>query len=238
MNNVSTVVTKLDFNFILDNFHRRKLWDKTWTIFEYGEMKTEISIASIQPRSGSVEFLLVTFLGDNIERTLIDISYKQDHRNMEAIHNRIRGAIVRDLNYIERRILRQTPEYFKAEAADESYESFIREEAEEVLDDNNITHDDIREAYIDSQVSKFASEYADDFLIDSKDTILYPYMLAVTSFMTPNKYDEMALRVKMAIGENKENMEKMTAEIERQLELIESKDMDELGIELEDLWIK
>lgn len=167
MNEISTKVVKLDINFILDNFYKPNLWGKTWTIFEWDGYKITFTIHTINTEFGSLYYRLKLHKdGATLARSSYNpISYQKEHRNIKVIQKGISGAAIRLIGDYEKDLIRITNAYQEAEALEHKIELEAEAKAEALLDELEITNEEIREAYIESQKQKHeTSEYTSNVL--------------------------------------------------------------------------
>jgi len=73
MNEISTKVVKLDFNYILDNCFKPQLWDKTWTIFAYDSYKITFELDTINTKNKSVRYLMRLYSNSQTPQSTINI---------------------------------------------------------------------------------------------------------------------------------------------------------------------
>ena len=162
-NQISLNVTKLDMNFILDNFYKPNLWNKTWTIFAYDKYQIDFQLSSIYPRSSSVYFYInLLEKGIEIESTSVNFNYDKAHRNITAITNSINGNIFRLIEQAETSKIKKMWAFRKAEEASRERIRIYREQAEIKLNELlaldikivNEIFEEIKDHYIDSMGGK------------------------------------------------------------------------------------
>lgn len=183
-NALSTKIEKLDLEFILNNFLNTKLWGKSWQIFAWDGVFVNLTITSIDVEYQKVNLRIKVDLGENLRKrkiyiysdtdsNIVSLPYKQEHRNIELFENQIFNSMVRGFGYIEDRIIRNLDDYKQAEESKNEFKRTLEEIAEEFLDEQNVTHKAIRDAYIDqyiedSNIPDFESEvvniYRDTFV--------------------------------------------------------------------------
>lgn len=167
MNEISTKVVKLDLNIILDNFYKPALWDKKWTIFEYDGYTVTFQLQQINTQSKSIYYEVKLYR----EGLLLsgsyynNISVHKDHRNIKVIQQGISGRVIDIISYYEKNIITMTAAYQEADSLQRHIIDQAREKAEALLDELEITNDEIREAYVEAQESKHkTSDYTDRVL--------------------------------------------------------------------------
>ena len=54
MGQVSTVLYKINFKYIIQNCTKRELWEKEWVIYDYDNTKIKMRLLSINIESGTI----------------------------------------------------------------------------------------------------------------------------------------------------------------------------------------
>ena len=230
MNEISTKVSRLDLNFILDNCFKPSLWDKIWTIFVYDGYKITFEIFGIDTKSKKVNYSLKLYQPKKSwsnQTTSDSINFQKEHRNLDVIQKGINGRILRWLiEWEERNLIKETNAYKEASDYEEQLERIAKEKAKDLLDELSITNDDIREAYIDSQVSKHQTEiYTDKVLELYRGTKLSKLLMSYCLFSNDkenyDKYKKIAKLNGFKIGD-------VRKEIKTELDKIEYGEMYEM----------
>lgn len=164
-NELSTKIEKLDLEFILNNFLNPKLWRKRWQIFAWDGVVVNLTINSIDVEYQKVNLRINVDLGKNlrerkiyifssVDSTIVSIPYKKEHRNIELFEDQIFKSMIRGFGYVEDRIIRSLDDYTKAKESQREFVRSLEKIAEEFLDEQNVTHKAIREAYIDQYIEE------------------------------------------------------------------------------------
>lgn len=229
MNELSTKVTKLDLNFILDNCFRPSLWDKVWTIFSYDGYKITFELNSINTKSKSVGYVVKLYSPNKTwaaQSSTGDMNFQKEHRNLEVIEKGLNGKILRWLiEWQERELIRKTTAYKEAYEYENQLENIAEQKAKDLLDKLGITNEDIRDAYIDSQKSKHStSQFTDMVFKTYKGTKLSKLYMSYCLFTRDkenyDKYKKIAKLNGFKIGDTRK-------EIKEQLDKIEYGEMYE-----------
>jgi hypothetical protein len=219
---LSTKVTKLDLDFILDNCFKPALWDKQWTIFNYDGYVITFEVASIDTKRKSVRCFLKLLAPQKSygPSWSEDINFQKDHRNLGVIQKGINGSIFRWLIRMEEAgEIMKTTAYKEAKDYEDQLKGLAKEKAEALLDELNISNEDVREAYIDSQENKAStSAFTSEVLRlyeGSKLTKLYlSYALFANEEESYKKYKKIARANGFKIGDLRKEIKAELAKIE------------------------
>lgn len=155
---------KMDYSFIIKNYLNPALWQKTWTLFEYKDFVITIKLARIETEDMRIVFRLN--LRDNGRPNTWgdqeDVSYSLKSSSIKFLIKSINGAIFRMISYHERNhVLEDLPVYIDTKQQGDIEIEKLTALASEFLDDEGVTNEEIREAYIDKYVddNKQNNEY-------------------------------------------------------------------------------
>jgi len=148
-------VWKMDYSFIIKNYLNPALWQKTWTLFEYKDFVITIKLTIIETENMRIVFRLN--LRDNSRPNTWgdqeDVSYSLKGSSIKFLIKNINGAIFRMISYHERNhVLEDLPVYIDAKQQGDIEIEKLTVLASEFLDDEGVTNEEIREAYIDKYV--------------------------------------------------------------------------------------
>lgn len=148
-------VWKMDYSFIIKNYLNPALWQKTWTLFEYKDFVITIKLTKIETENMRIVFRLN--LRDNSRPNTWgdqeDVSYSPKGSSIKFLIKNINGAIFRMISYHERNhVLEDLPVYIDAKQQGDIEIEKLTVLASEFLDDEGVTNEEIREAYIDKYV--------------------------------------------------------------------------------------
>lgn len=146
---------KMDYSFIIKNYLNPALWQKTWTLFEYKDFVITIRLTKIETEDMKIVFRLN--LRDhgrpNTWGDQEDVSYSLNGSSINFLIKSINGAIFRMISYHERHhVLEDLPVYEEAKQQGIREIEKLKALASDFLDDEDVTNEDIREAYIDKYV--------------------------------------------------------------------------------------
>lgn len=148
-------VWKMEYSFIIKNYLNPALWQKTWTLFEYKDFVITIKLTKIETENMRIVFRLN--LRDNSRPNTWgdqeDVSYSLKGSSIKFLIKNINGAIFRMISYHERNhVLEDLPVYIDAKQQGDIEIEKLTVLASEFLDDEGVTNEEIREAYIDKYV--------------------------------------------------------------------------------------
>lgn len=224
---LSTKVTKLDLDFILDNCFKPKMWDEVWTIFAYGDFKITFEIQSIYTQSRCMYYRVTLYeKGRKITSDLDSINMKKEHRNMKVILQGINGQVYRHLfNYKETTLIYKTQAYQEAQDLQQAREDRVREMANKFLDELEIKNMEVRDAYIESRVDKIEDKYLNTGAVLDvyRDTKILPLRMSYALFTEDEDkykyYSEKARVNGFAVGD-------IRKEIKAELAKLKVREMD------------
>ena len=148
----------IDYSFIIKNYLDQELWNKTWTLLVYKNYRITLELAGIKCQEPiNIKFRIRVDTGEKSDSNII--SYDLSNGNLTVLKNQINGCITQGIDYCEKWSIEDEEGYRDIDNAIREEESRLREIAEEYLDENNITLDDVREAYIDRYVSDNSKGY-------------------------------------------------------------------------------
>ena len=143
---------EVDYSFIIRNYLSPKMWEKVWTLFLYKNFRFTLQISKIEVDHGiNIVFKLKLYAPDFDDYEFV--THNIDNSNITILKNQISGQIKTLINSYERFLIRKTNTYHELKEQEGEEEDRLRDLANDYLDDNNITLDDVREAYIDKFVS-------------------------------------------------------------------------------------
>ena len=167
-NTVSTQVVKLDLQTILANYKDPKFWSKKWTIIDTKQVKIVWYISSIDCTENKINSVLKVS-NKNIKRGKKDLNHagywysesvgvspipiNNPDYTERHFENAILGKVLELLGDVERHCTYEYAEYKEAERLQEEIKDKLRTYAEEFLDDNNVTNEEIRDAYIEKYIN-------------------------------------------------------------------------------------
>ena len=214
-------VYDIDYSFIIKNYLDPKLWEKEWTLFIYKKFIITLRLKYIYVYNKKITFeIKVT---DNNSKSwnrsvTREIDYSLNVDNINILKKAINKLILNAIREIENKLyITKTDEYDKLLELQEQERYRLTDIANDFLDENDITNENIREAYIEAYVDN--TETIWEMKKDYEDENIYkmiPDLYLTFARATNNKDLEEEILVKNA--EKKEELLKQLKEFEEYLE--------------------
>lgn len=184
----------IDYDFIIKNYLNPEMWQKIWTLFVYRTFVVTLRIASIDCRNEKIYFEIK--IKDNSETNLYryewgtnydketsnSASYSLKINDINFLKKEIESKILSTIERLEEYAIRATDEFLNLEQNYQDEEKILTKIAEDFLDSNSVTNEEIRDAYISSYVEKNSKlgQYEEE-LIDNLRYKIFPdfYLLFV-----------------------------------------------------------
>lgn len=154
-------VYDIDYSFIIKNYLDEKLWEKEWTIFIYKTFVITLSLSSIDVRNKKIFFeVKITDNGQEFsniygKRSMKEFSYNLSIENINILKKTLNLTIFELIQKIELEFyIQKTDRYFELTEMKETEQEKLQEIAEDFLDNEGVTNDEIREAYIEYYIDK------------------------------------------------------------------------------------
>lgn len=162
-------VYNIDYSWIIKNYLDVSLWDKSWNLFVYKEHQFQLKLNKIYTQTKRIEFQI----SKNGYYCTEEIVYDITNTSIDILKQQINGAIFRLMRTWEVYLLEQTKEYHELQNAREEEQDRLREIAENFLDNEGVTNEDIRDAYIDRYVDNNETMYMkiNDYLSNATYTL-------------------------------------------------------------------
>lgn len=233
-------VFDVDYSFIIKNYLNPELWNKTWTLFQYKDMKVTLNIYSIYTRQNKIMFEVRTHWPDNGEWHCsgYDITCSLKIEDITFFKRQINTAIFNSFVDIEKkRYILRTNEYTEMVQIKRQEHNTLEEIASNFLDKNEITNENIRDAYINAYVNEYEtmSDKIDDY-VSSRIYMEIPDMyLTFLSCLTNDPKTEIRTKeIQEKLTE--QEFKKIMDEIEEFKEYMETDEYkDEMAEQLEEV---
>lgn len=145
-------VYEIDYSFLIKNYLSPELWDKTWTLFVYRNIKVTLEMYKIEVRRPiKLTFQLRIHDGDYNNCTFV--THDMENSNFEVLKKQINGAIRDLINALEQRYIKNEDGYKQLERNIQEERDTLEDIAKSYLDTNGITLEDVRDAYIERYVN-------------------------------------------------------------------------------------
>lgn len=154
-------VYDVDYSFIIKNYLDEKLWEKEWTIFIYKTFVITLRLSSIDVKNKKIFFeVKITDNGkeySNIygKRSTKDFSYNLSVENIQILKKTLNLTIFELMQRLELEFyIQKSDRYFEIQELRQQEQEQLQEIAENFLNNENVTNEEIREAYIEYYIDK------------------------------------------------------------------------------------
>lgn len=158
---------EVDYSFIIRNYLSPKMWEKVWTLFLYKNFRFTLQIDSISVYS-TVKITFRIGIQAGTYSNYLRIEYDVDHPNLNVLKRQIDGSMKNLIRMYEQRLIENTSEYGELYTAVFKEKATLKDIANDFLDENGITLEEVRDAYIDKFVDDnwkgftYLSSYVDN----------------------------------------------------------------------------
>lgn len=230
MNTVVIKQFKIDYEFIIKNYLDKHLWQKVWTLLVYREHEFTINLYKIDTKNNCIEFEIKKKGTWNREF----ITYNLNNTPLKVLIKEINGALFRVMVKYEEECIEETTGYRTLADTRDEERNLLRNIATQFLDEQGITCDEIREAYIDRYVDRNETVWRK--LDEYKST--YKFNLLTDLFLVYCKItnDQVRLQTIKAHVSDKSKLAIIESEVETFMEQMNTEDyVDEMKSCLEAL---
>ena len=229
-------VYDIDYSFIIKNYLNPEMWQKTWTLFQYKTFVVTLRLTSINCQDEKINFEIK--IKDNSEENEYsyewgknsdkdasdDVYYSLKIINLNFLKNSVENSVFNAIERLEKYNILASKDYLDLKEMYSNEQDSLRCIAEDFLDANDVSNEDIREAYIDTYVSN--NTQLDAYLtrmIDRKQHLVFPDLYLVFANATRN--DKTVKKWENILEENN-NIEELRTEIQEYLEYMQSEDFE------------
>lgn len=140
----------IDYDFLISNYLNKELWKKKWNLFVYKDNVFTLNLYKIYTQTDSIVFEIKY---NKLQYSSQEITYYLNNTSLQVLKQQINGAIFRLMESYDNELCRKTKGYKDiCDMYDDEYNT-LKDVAEEYLDSCGVTHEDIRDAYIDRYIS-------------------------------------------------------------------------------------
>lgn len=145
-------VYEIDYSWIISNYLDKELWDKKWNLFIFKDDVFTLNLYSIDVKDKEIRFEIrhnkQTWNYEHVNYPLSGIM------SIDILKRQINGAIWSLIDAYDTTLIRDSDGYKSIVNSKHDEEEFLKSVAEQFLDDNGVTNEDIRDVYIDNYISK------------------------------------------------------------------------------------
>ena len=231
---LSTKLYKLDFKELIDNATNKVYWGKQWEIFKYSDHSIVFSLSSINIINnklyGRIELVhKKKYYYSNIQ-TVITIPLQKDNFNKKALEKELCGKVDELFLTLSEYKISYSNEYIKLEALEEKLKDNLKNIANNFLDENNVTNEDIREVYIDNYVYNNSKSLTNDYKIENRYNNFVEHRVTFCYIMNFKEKAENIIK-----KSNKTDCGWILEEAEELRKIIEDENFEEFEGNLEEL---
>ena len=239
-NGLTLKVYDVDYSFIIKNYLDEKLWEKEWTIFIYKNYHIILRLSSINVRQKVIWFEVEIQDGNPENKSYWTKSVKDSFKyflsteSIDILKKSLNHTIFTLMQHLEEQAyIKYTDEYQKLIRMGEDEDEKLEKIANDFLDSEGVTNEDIREAYIGYYVdeNRKASDLQDKYIEEMKYKMITDFYLI---FLQATKDEERIKIIENRIG--KETLQETLEEIKEYEEYIETEEFEEeMKEKLEDI---
>lgn len=234
MNLPQIKVYEIDYQFIVDNYTNPKLWDKVWNLFIFKNYVYTLSLSSIDVKKYEINFEISLESDLDIWSRSKSTIVKHNLKNstIEILKKQINGTLFALAEWLEEEVIKNSSEYKQIENFRNSEREYLEEFANDFLNKNNVTNNEIREVYIDYYVDNNETVY--ERLGNLKDKMRYNYLTDLFLIITECSNDETRKHKVLENQNNEEKIKQILSEIDEYMQYVETEDWaDEMRDKLE-----
>lgn len=230
-------VYDIDYSFIIKNYLNPEMWQKTWTLFQYKTFVVTLQIDYINCAEEKICFKVT--LKDNSTENLYNYEWGKN-TDKKAYCMAYYSLKINDINFLKREInsrvfdcitlLEKYNILASEECAGLEYEysnetELLTQIAERFLDENGVSNEDIRDAYIDAYVNNnskldiYKSRLIETLQYQTFSDLYLVYANATGDEKVINKWEEI-------LSENN-NLGELKDEIKEYLEYMNTEEFEE-----------
>lgn len=224
-NNLIIKQYDVDYSFIIKNYLDESLWNKKWTLFVYKNYSFYLELYEIQVKNKRICFKI------SFNDLTYYILYFKEQSNIDVLKKQINGAIFSLIEMYEHTLIKKEKEYQKIEYGKNEEINLLTNIAEEFLDENNVSNDEIRQAYIDKYVDD--NTKTDNYLLDYISIREYKVLTDLYLVYTKASGDNHRYNIVNKTAKKEPNYNKLMEEVNEYLEKLEN-DKEDLEVEFKE----
>ena len=239
-------VYDIDYIFIIKNYLNPEMWQKTWALFQYKTFVVTLQLIYINCQDEKIT-LRVTIKDNSSEHEYAydwgrnsdknasdDVYYSLKINDLNFLKKAVENSVFDAIERLEKYNIIASEDYLDLQERYSNEQDFLRKIAEDFLDANDVSNEDIRETYIDAYISN--NTQLDVYLakmIDKKQYLIFPDLYLMFANATRN--DKTVEKWEKILAENN-NIEELRTEILEYLEYMQSEDFeDDMNSNLEEI---
>lgn len=206
---LSTKLVYLDLKTIMENYRNPEFWKKSWLIFKSKELEITWGIVNINILENKIESCIsvspghitrggkkFSFSYDFTRKTNFSwysnvcrpIPIENSDYTQETLNRNILYTILKTMKKMEEDFIKHTYEYEKATELEEEQREKLEQIANDFLDEEGVTNESIRDAYIEKYVDENANnDYTNEIIEHSQFRFFKSAYLYVCSWFNDQK---------------------------------------------------
>lgn len=224
-NNLIIKQYDVDYSFIIKNYLDESLWNKKWTLFVYKNYTFYLELCEIQVKDKRICFKI------SFNDLSYFIYYFKEQSNIDVLKKQINGAIFFLIEMYEHTLIKKEKEYQKIEDGKHEEVDLLTTIAEEFLDENNVSNDEIRQAYIDKYVDD--NTKTDNYLLEYIIIREYKVLTDLYLVYTKASGDNHRYNIVNKTAKEEPNYNELMEEVNEYLEKLEN-DKEDLEVEFKE----
>lgn len=230
-------VYDIDYSFIIKNYLNPEMWQKTWTLFQYKTFVVTLQLTYINCQNEKITLRVkikdnsnthkyaYTWGKNSDKEACDDVYYSLKINDLKFLKNSVESSVFRTIEKLEEYNTIASEDYLNLQEMYSNEQDALKRIAEDFLDVNNVSNEDIRDAYIEAYVSN--NTKLDSYLIrmvEEKQYLIFPDLYLVFANATNN--DKTIKKWEQILEENND-IEELKTTIQEYIDYMESEEFEE-----------
>lgn len=230
-------VYDIDYSFIIKNYLNSEMWQKTWTLFQYKTFVVTLQLTYINCQDEKITLRVrikdnsnthkyAYSWGRNLDKEAHDdVYYSLKVNDLKFLKTSVESSVFRAIEDLEEYNIIASEDYLNLQEMYSNEQDALKRIAEDFLDANDVSNEDIRDAYIEAYVSK--NTKLDSYLkrmVEKKQYLIFPDLYLVFANATNN--DKTIKKWEQILEENND-IEELKTTIQEYIDYMESEEFEE-----------
>lgn len=230
-------VYDIDYSFIIKNYLNPEMWQKTWTLFQYKTFVVTLQLTYIncqdekitlrvKIKDNSNTYKYAYSWGRNSDKEACDdVYYSLKVNDLKFLKTSVESSVFRTIEKLEEYNTIASEDYLNLQEMYNNEQDALKRIAEDFLDANDVSNEDIRDAYIEAYVSK--NTKLDSYLtrmVEEKQYLIFPDLYLVFANATNN--DKTIKKWEQILEENND-IEELKTTIQEYIDYMESEEFED-----------
>ena len=220
---------EMDYSFLIKNYLNPDMWQKTWTLFQYGRFKIDLRLYSIYVQNK--ELLLdiqIHYPSETGAWTFCEksVTFSLKIKDINFLKRRINSTILDVIISMEKQFIRRTDEYLELCDAEDDERNKLEDIAREFMERNGVTNYDLVESYVDTYVDVCAvmPNKKEDY-INSKIYTYFPefYLTWLSTIEDDPSTKQRVEQIKAVLSKNNK-LEQVLKDVEKYKQYMETEE--------------